>query len=114
MAKELKIGKHVIGTGHPTYIIAEIGINHNGDIKIAEEMIRAAKQAGVSAVIMSVVFDMAAGVIKSRDKILLVIMVLAFIANYFLKINVVFIILATAAVGALRTILRERKEGERP
>ena len=41
-------------------------------------------------------------------------MVLAFIANYFLKINVVFIILATAAVGALRTILRERKEGERP
>ncbi len=50
MARELKIGKHVIGTGHPTYIIAEIGINHNGDIKIAEEMIRAAKQAGVSAV----------------------------------------------------------------
>ena len=35
MAKELKIGKHVIGDGHPTYIIAEIGINHNGDIEIA-------------------------------------------------------------------------------
>ena len=50
MTKELKIGRHVIGTGHPTYIIAEIGINHNGDIKIAEEMIRAAKNAGVSAV----------------------------------------------------------------
>ncbi len=50
MAKELKIGKHMIGEGHPVYIIAEIGINHNGDIKIAEEMIRAAKQAGVSAV----------------------------------------------------------------
>ena len=45
-------------------------------------------KAGVSAVIMSVVFDMAAGVIKSRDKILLAIMVLAFIANYFLKINI--------------------------
>ena len=50
MAKELKIGKHVIGEGHPVYIIAEIGINHNGDIKIAEDMIRAAKNAGVSAV----------------------------------------------------------------
>ncbi len=50
MAKELKIGKHVIGEGHPVYIIAEIGINHNGDIKIAEEMIRAAKNAGVNAV----------------------------------------------------------------
>ncbi|MBQ6479902.1 MAG: N-acetylneuraminate synthase family protein [Anaerolineaceae bacterium] len=50
MAKELKIGKHIIGTGHPTYIIAEIGINHNGDIDIAEKMIRAAKKAGVDAV----------------------------------------------------------------
>ena len=50
MSKELKIGRHIIGTGHPTYIIAEIGINHNGDISIAEQMIRAAKQAGVSAV----------------------------------------------------------------
>ncbi len=50
MAKELKIGRNVIGKGNPVYIIAEIGINHNGDIKIAEEMIRAAKNAGVSAV----------------------------------------------------------------
>ena len=50
MAKELKIGKHIIGSGHPTYIIAEIGINHNGDIDIAEKMIRAAKKAGVDAV----------------------------------------------------------------
>ena len=50
MAKELKIGKHVIGDGHPTYIIAEIGINHNGDIEIAEKMIHAAKKAGVDAV----------------------------------------------------------------
>ena len=50
MAKELKIGKHLIGDGHPTYIVAEIGINHNGDIEIAEKMIRAAKRAGVDAV----------------------------------------------------------------
>lgn len=66
-------------------------------------------KAGVSAVIMSVVFDMASGIVKSRDAVLLVIMVLAFIANYFLKINVVFIILATAAIGAMRTILREKR-----
>ena len=50
MAKELKIGKHIIGDGYPTYIIAEIGINHNGDIEVAEKMIRAAKKAGVDAV----------------------------------------------------------------
>ena len=45
MAKELKIGNRMIGEGHPVYIIAEIGINHNGDIDIAEKMIRAAKKA---------------------------------------------------------------------
>ena len=67
-------------------------------------------KAGVSAVIMSVVFDMAAGVIKSRDKILLAIMVLAFIANYFLKINVIYIILSAALIGALRTVIFERGE----
>ena len=50
MAKELKIGNKIIGEGHPVYIIAEIGINHNGDIEIAEKMIRAAKKAGVDAV----------------------------------------------------------------
>lgn len=50
MAKELKIGNHIIGEGHPTYVIAEIGINHNGDIEIAKQMIREAKKAGVDAV----------------------------------------------------------------
>lgn len=50
MAKVLQIGNHLIGEGQPVYIIAEIGINHNGDIEIAEQMIRAAKNAGVSAV----------------------------------------------------------------
>lgn len=50
MAKELKIGNRMIGEGHPVYIIAEIGINHNGDIEIAKKMIRAAKKAGVDAV----------------------------------------------------------------
>ncbi len=31
-----------IGTGHPTYIIAEIGINHNGSLEAAKKMIEAA------------------------------------------------------------------------
>jgi len=50
MTREVKIGNRWVGDGHPTYIIAEIGINHNGDIEIAKKLIDAAKHAGVNAV----------------------------------------------------------------
>lgn len=65
--------------------------------------------AGVAAVIISVVCDMAAGIIASRDLLLIVIMLLAFIANYIFGINVVLIILVTALFGGLYTLLREKK-----
>ncbi len=47
---EFKIGDRLIGAGHPTYIVAEIGINHNGSVDIAKQMIDAAVHAGVDAV----------------------------------------------------------------
>ena len=50
MAREVKIGRKMVGDGHPAYVVAEIGINHNGDIKIAKAMIDAAVHAGVDAV----------------------------------------------------------------
>jgi N-acetylneuraminate synthase len=50
MKREVKIGKHMIGDGHPAYIVAEIGINHNGDIETVKKMIDAAVHAGVDAV----------------------------------------------------------------
>ncbi len=50
MAREIKIGNRMVGDGHPAYVIAEIGINHNGDIEIAKEIIDAAVHAGVDAV----------------------------------------------------------------
>jgi N-acetylneuraminate synthase len=50
MAREIKFGKRMIGDGHPTYIIAEAGINHNGDLDIAKRIIDAAAHAGVDAV----------------------------------------------------------------
>ncbi|MBN2556273.1 MAG: N-acetylneuraminate synthase family protein [Anaerolineales bacterium] len=50
MSREIKIGNRLVGDGHPTYIIAEIGINHNGDLGIAKEIIDAAVMAGVDAV----------------------------------------------------------------
>jgi N-acetylneuraminate synthase len=50
MKSELKIGQRKIGDGHPSYIVAEIGINHNGDLETAKKMIDAAVHAGVDAV----------------------------------------------------------------
>ena len=50
MTREIKIGNRMVGDGHPAFIIAEIGINHNGDLEIAKQMISAAAHAGVDAV----------------------------------------------------------------
>ena len=50
MAREVKLGRKMVGDGHPAYVVAEIGINHNGDIRIAKAMIDAAVHAGVDAV----------------------------------------------------------------
>jgi len=50
MAKTVKIGDQLVGAGQPTCVVAEIGINHNGDLEIAKKMIEAAYHAGVSAV----------------------------------------------------------------
>ncbi len=50
MTREIRIGNRMVGDGHPAFIIAEIGINHNGDLEIAKQMIGAAAHAGVDAV----------------------------------------------------------------
>jgi N-acetylneuraminate synthase len=44
------IGSRTIGAGHPTYVIAEIGLNHNGDVEIAKQLIDVARRAGADAV----------------------------------------------------------------
>lgn len=50
MTREIKFGDRLVGDGHPTYIIAEIGINHNGSVQVAKDLILAAHEAGVDAV----------------------------------------------------------------
>lgn len=44
------IGNKFVGSGKPVYIIAEIGINHNGSLELAKRMIHAAVEAGCDAV----------------------------------------------------------------
>jgi N-acetylneuraminate synthase len=50
MKREIRIGDKVLGDGHPTYVVAEIGINHNGEAELAKRLIDAAVLAGVDAV----------------------------------------------------------------
>lgn len=50
MAGEIKIGDRVVGAGHPAYLVAEIGINHNGDMDLARRTIDLAKGTGADAV----------------------------------------------------------------
>ncbi len=46
----LDIGQRRVGPGHPCFLIAEAGVNHNGDINLALELIDAAAAAGADAV----------------------------------------------------------------
>jgi N-acetylneuraminate synthase len=48
--KAVKIGNDLVGDGPPCYIIAEIGINHNGDLNVAKKLINVAVAAGCNAV----------------------------------------------------------------
>ena len=50
MAREIKFGNRMMGDGHPAYVIAEVGINHNGDLDVAKKIIDAAAHAGADAV----------------------------------------------------------------
>jgi N-acetylneuraminate synthase len=46
----VSIASNPIGKGNPVYVIAEIGLNHNGDVEIAKQLIDVAADAGCQAV----------------------------------------------------------------
>lgn len=47
---EISIGQRKVGVGHPAYIVAEVGINHNGSLQTALALVDAAFKAGCDAV----------------------------------------------------------------
>jgi len=49
-AKEIVLGERRIGSGNPCFVVAEIGINHNGDMELARKEIDAAAEAGANSV----------------------------------------------------------------
>lgn len=46
----IQLGKRLIGDGQPCFLVAEVGINHNGDIGLAKQMIDVAIECGVDAI----------------------------------------------------------------
>ena len=48
--REIEIAGHKIGPGHPCFIIAEAGVNHNGDVEMAKRLVNVAVEAGADAV----------------------------------------------------------------
>lgn len=50
MKAPVTIGRHEVGPGCPVHVIAEIGINHNGDVELAKKLVDAAVFAGCQAV----------------------------------------------------------------
>ena len=46
---KIKINKKLIGDNHPTYLIADIGANHDGDLKRAKKLIELCAKAGANA-----------------------------------------------------------------
>lgn len=50
MSSTVRLGDRTVGQGHPAYVVAEIGINHNGDLNTAKRLIDAAALAGCDAV----------------------------------------------------------------
>jgi N-acetylneuraminate synthase len=50
MAQTTEIGSRLVGEGLPCYVIAEIGINHNGELQTAMDLMKVAAEAGCDAV----------------------------------------------------------------
>jgi N-acetylneuraminate synthase/N,N'-diacetyllegionaminate synthase len=48
--KKIRVGDRLLGEGEPTFIVAEIGVNHNGSLRMAKKLIDVAKNVGADAV----------------------------------------------------------------
>ena len=73
------------------------------------KFVLAGMQAGVAAVILDVVCSLGGKVISEKQWVYYAVMILAFIATFFLDVNVVYIILAAAAFGIVQALVAKRR-----
>lgn len=105
----------IIGTVIPPFaIITLISYFYNvfrSNIIISE--ILNGMQAGVAAVIASVVWDMGGSVIKKKDPISDFILIAAFLAACVFNVNVIYIVLICIVVGIVRTLITRNRRKNR-
>jgi len=65
--RKVKIGNKLVGDGEPVFIVAEAGVNHNGDVGLAKKLVDAAKDTGADAVKFQV-FKAENVLIKNAEK----------------------------------------------
>ena len=50
MPESIEFGKFVVGNKSPAFVIAEVGVNHNGDLNLAKDLIYKAAECGANCV----------------------------------------------------------------
>ena len=104
----------ILGTILPPFIIISIvSVCYEAfrDNYFVSQMLEG-MQAGVGAVIASVVYEMGVGIVQEEDRISLLIVAGAFAGSCIFNINVVYIIIACGMIGMIRTFL-SKKGGEK-
>ena len=101
----------ILATVLPPFIILSVlSVFYNAfqDNFLVSQMLNG-MQAGVGAVIASVVYDMGSGVLKEKDPLSMVIMTGAFLAACVFEVNVIYVVIVSGLIGAVRTWIQERR-----
>ena len=101
----------ILGTVLPPLItLSVISIFYTAfHVKIVINAVLKGMQAGVAAVIVDVVLNLGGNVLKEKDIVSVIIMTGAFIATFFLEINVMYIIFVCGCIGAARFLIQVKK-----
>lgn len=102
----------VLGSIIPPFVILSIisGMYTVFQKNQAVQTILSGMRAGVSAVIVSVVWDMGSKVVSTKSILSILIMITAFILNYFCNVNVVCIIAACILCAVIKAIITARRD----
>ena len=113
LAGFLGILASVLGTVIPPFVITSLisyfyeAFSSNLWISLLLE----GMQSGVAAVVAAVSYQMALGVVREKNPLLLAMMFLAFVASSIFGVNVIYIILISIGIGLIQTFFFSGKEG---